>query len=75
MVLMVCFVISRVIYGYPSVHSAGFSSRKSYGPVRCGFEKVDILRCGSARFTYLANLSVRLVAVVNPTVRFGAAPR
>ena len=27
---------ARVLYGYPSVHGAVFSNRKSYGPVRCG---------------------------------------
>ena len=41
--------ISRVLYGYPSVHGAFFSNRKSYGPNRCGFRNAEILRCGSAR--------------------------
>ena len=36
--------------------------RKSYGAVRCGFKKAEILRCGSVRFS----------DIVNPTVRFGA---
>ena len=29
---------SRDLYGYPSVHGAVFLHRKSYGPVRCGFQ-------------------------------------
>ena len=34
----------RDLYGYPSVHGAVFSNRKSDGPVRCGFRKSEILR-------------------------------
>ena len=49
--------------------------RKFYGAVRCcdisydtvrgGFEKIEMLRCGSVRFSKLRN----------PTVWFGAVPR
>ena len=31
-------IITRVLYGYLSVHGAVFRSRKSYGTVRCGFK-------------------------------------
>ena len=37
-----------------------FLNRKSYGPVRCGFKKAELSRCGSVRFS----------DIVNPTVRF-----
>ena len=56
---------------YPSVHGADFFNRKSYGPVRCGFKKAEILRCGSVRFSDV-NPTVRFDAVIYPTVRFGA---
>ena len=52
----------RDLYGYPSVHGASFSNRKSYGPVPCGLKLSETLRCGSVRFS----------GIVNPTVRFGA---
>ena len=39
-------VYIRVLNGYPSVHGAFFFNRKSYGPVRCGTTKAEILRCG-----------------------------
>ena len=36
---------------YPTVRfGAVLKNRKSYGAVRCGFEKYEILRCGSVRF-------------------------
>ena len=41
--------ISRVLYGYPSVHGAVFRNRKSYGPVQCGIKKSEILWCGSVQ--------------------------
>ena len=78
-------VWSRVLYGCPSVHGAVILNRKSYGPVRCGFKKAEILRCGSVRFSDSVNPTVRsgagfknrkrYVAVrcfYVPTVRFGA---
>ena len=49
-----------------------FSNRKSYGPVRCGFKKAEILRCGSVRFSDIINPTARFGAVIYPTVRFGA---
>ena len=56
--------MSRVVYGYPSVHGAVLESRKSYGPVRCGFKKLEILRrCGSVQLSD---------NTVDPTVRGGA---
>ena len=51
----------RVLYGDPSVHGALFSNRKSYGQVRCGWNKSEVLRCCSQWFS----------GTVNPTVRFG----
>ena len=45
---------SRDLYGYPSVHGAFFSNRKSYGLVRCGLEKIGNLtvRFGKNRKSY-----------------------
>ena len=40
----------------------GFFKSKILRPVRCGFKKTEILRCGSVRFSGI---------IVNPTVRFG----
>ena len=65
-------VQTRDLYGYPSVHGAVFSNRKSYGPVRCGFKKSEILRCGSVRFSGIVNPTVRFGFEIYPTVRFGA---
>ena len=67
--------MTRVVYGYPSVHGAFFFDRKSYGPVRCGFEKAEILRCGSVRFSDVGDPTVRFGAVIYPTVRFGTVLR
>ena len=47
------------------MHGAGFTNRKSYGPVLCGFRKSEIVRCGSVRIS-------GIVGIVYPTVRFGA---
>ena len=47
-------------------------NRKSYGRVQCGFKKAEISRCGSVRFSDIANPTVRFGAVVYPTVRFRA---
>ena len=69
---IVSFVFRRDLYGYPSEHGAIFSNRKSYGPVRCGFFKSEILRCGSVRFSGIVNPTVRFGFVIIPTVRFGA---
>ena len=65
----------RVLYGYPSVHGAVFWNRKSYGPVRCGFKKAEILRCGSVRVSDIVNTTARCGAVIYPRVRFGAVFR
>ena len=62
----------RDLYGYPSVHGAVSSNRKSYGPVRCGFQKSKILRCGSVRLSGIVNPTVRFGFEIYPTVRFGA---
>ena len=64
--------IARVPPGYSSVHGAALFNRKSYGPVRCGFKKAEILRWGSVRFSDIVNPTVRFGAVIYPTVRFGA---
>ena len=71
------YIYTRVVYGnrYPSVHGAVFRNRKSYGPVRCGFKKAEILRCGSVRFSDMVNPKVRCGAVIYPTVWFGAVFR
>ena len=62
----------RVVYGYPSLHGAVVSNRKSYGPVRCDFKKAEILlRCGSVLSSDIGNPTVRFGAVIYPTVRFG----
>ena len=54
-------------------HGEVFFIRRSYGPVRCGFKKGEVLRCGSVRFSDIANPTVRCgAAVIYPTVRFGA---
>ena len=63
---------SRVVYGYPSVHGAVFSNLKSYGPVRCGFEKSEILRCGSVRLSDIVNSTVRFGAVLKNWKSYGA---
>ena len=66
------YLYCRVLYGYPSVHGAVFRTRKSYGPVRCGFTKSEILRRGSVRFPRIRNLAAWFGAVIYPTVWFGA---
>ena len=65
-------IIFRVLYGYPSVHGAVFFNRKSYGPVRCGFKKSEILRCGSVRFSYIVKPTVRCGAVFKGQKSYGA---
>ena len=71
--------ITRDVHGYPSVHGAVFSNKTSYGPVRSGFEKSEILRCGSVRFSgiiiIIVNPTVRFVFEMYSTVRFGAVFR
>ena len=47
---------------------------KSYGAVRSGFQKSEILRCGSVRFQKIENLTMRFGFVVYDTVRFGSVP-
>ena len=55
---------------------AVFRYCKSYGAVRCGFQKSVILRYGSVRLSNIVNpRTVRLGAVIYRTVRFGAVPR
>ena len=77
----VSFVVPKVaistthrnpLYGYPSVHGAVFRSRESYGPVRCSFRKLEIIRCGSVRFSDIVTHTVQCGAGMYPTVRFGA---
>ena len=47
--------------GIPTVwFGAVLRNRESYGAVRCGLQILEVLRCGSVRFS----------DVVNPTVRF-----
>ena len=67
--------IPRVLYGYPSVHGAVFLNRNSYGPVRCGFKKAEILRCGSVRFSKIVNATVRFGVFLYPTLRSSAVSR
>ena len=50
-------------------------NRKSYGAVRCRFQKAGILRCGSVRFSDVVNPTVRFGAVIDRTVRFGSVSR
>ena len=62
-------------------------NRESYGAVRCGFQILEILRCGSVLFAEIANATVRFGAVFTCepygalrlyfmyTVRFGAVFR
>ena len=63
---------SRGVHGYPSVHGAFFLNRRSYGPVRCGFKKAEILRCGSVRFSGIVNATVRFGAVFKNRKCYGA---
>ena len=44
----------------------------SYGAIRCGLKKAEILRCGSVRFSDIRKPTVRFGAVIYPTGRFGA---
>ena len=63
-------ITTRVVYGYPFVHGAFFLNRKSYGPVRCGFKKSEISRCGSMRFSDIAS-AVRCCRISYGAVRCG----
>ena len=65
-------ITTRVVYGYPFVHGAFFLNRKSYGPVRCGFKKAGILRCGSVRLSDIVNLTLRFCAVLKNRKSYGA---
>ena len=49
--------------------------RKSYGAVRCGFQILEILRCGSVLFSNIVNPTVRFGCILCPKVRFGAVFR
>ena len=52
--------------GIPTVRfGAVLGNRESYGAVPCGFQILEILRCGSVRFS----------EIVNATVWFGAVFR
>ena len=60
---------------------AVFSYCKSYGAVRfldipgilqCGFQKPEILRCGSVRFSKIGNPTVRFGAVLENRKSYGA---
>ena len=52
---------------------AVFWYRKSDGPVRCGFEKAEILRWGSVRFSDIVNPTARCGAVLWYIIRCGSA--
>ena len=44
----------------------------SYGAGRCGFQKSEILRCGSARFSKTGNPTIRFGAVLKTRKSYGA---
>ena len=62
------------LYGYLSVRARCeiFKSKIVRGPVRCGFKKSEIFRCGSVRFSGIVNPTVRFGFEIYPMVRFGA---
>ena len=69
-------LMHTVRYGFNSIPTERFGevfrNHKTYGAVRCGFEKYDILRCGSARFSDVVNPTVRSVAVFKGREPYGA---
>ena len=62
--------------GIPTVwFGAVLRNRESYGAVRCGLQILEVLRCGSVRFSDVVNPTVRFGYFLCPTVRFGAVFR
>ena len=62
--------------GIPTVwFGAVLRNRESYGAVRCGLQILEVLRCGSVRFSDVVSPTVRFGATLCPTVRFGAVLR
>ena len=51
--------VLKIIISYGAVLRCDIS----YGGVRCGLENLKIVRCGSVRFSDMANITVQLGAV------------